>query len=83
MNLRRLGDVVVGTAGDVAGGVVDPRRGLDQLRSALSARTGVALAAGLVVGFLAARSRRPPDPARLTNRAADGSPRRPDGAAPA
>ncbi|MGK5740358.1 hypothetical protein [Micromonospora sp. URMC 103] len=61
MNLGRFGDVVVGTAGDVAGSVVDPRQGLKQLRSARSARTGLVLAAGVVLGYLAARARRGPD----------------------
>ncbi|MFI6231221.1 hypothetical protein ACIBCR_28390 [Micromonospora echinospora] len=58
MNLSRLGDMVVGTAGDVAGSVVDPRAGLGKLRSAVSPRSVVTLTAGLLVGFLLARSRR-------------------------
>ncbi|WP_416904352.1 hypothetical protein [Micromonospora echinospora] len=58
MKPGKLGDVVVGTAGDVAGTVVDPRAGLGKLRSAVTARSVVTLAAGLLLGFLLARSRR-------------------------
>ncbi|RGC66753.1 hypothetical protein C5N14_22055 [Micromonospora sp. MW-13] len=57
MNGDRLGDVLVGAAGDLAGAVVDPRRGLNQLRSAVSGRALFIMAAGLVVGYLLARSR--------------------------
>ncbi|MEU5943000.1 hypothetical protein ABZ807_28395 [Micromonospora sp. NPDC047548] len=56
----RFGDVLVGTAGDMAGTVVDPRQGLSKLRSALSGRAAVMLAAGLALGYLVARSRRAP-----------------------
>ncbi|WP_406045655.1 hypothetical protein OG799_14960 [Micromonospora sp. NBC_00898] len=58
MNGGRLGDALVGAAGNVAGTVVDPRQGLSHLRAALSGRTLVTVAAGLVVGYLLARSRR-------------------------
>ncbi|WP_446220383.1 hypothetical protein [Micromonospora sp. IBHARD004] len=58
MDSGRLGDMLVGAAGNVAGTVVDPRKGLGQLRSAVSGRALVTVAAGLVVGFLVARSRR-------------------------
>jgi hypothetical protein len=58
MNTGRLGDVLVGAAGNVAGAVVDPRKGLSQLRSAVSGRTLATVAAGLLIGFLVARSRR-------------------------
>ncbi|MEU4660422.1 hypothetical protein AB0F83_01565 [Micromonospora chalcea] len=57
MNLGRLGDVVVGTAGDVAGSVVDPKAGLGKLRSAVTPRAVVLLGAGLFLGYLVARSR--------------------------
>ncbi|MEU8264043.1 hypothetical protein AB0C02_25900 [Micromonospora sp. NPDC048999] len=52
----RLGDLAVGTAGDIAGTVVDPRQGLGKLRSVVTVRALVAGAAGLAVGFLLARS---------------------------
>ncbi|WFE35162.1 hypothetical protein [Micromonospora sp. WMMD975] len=58
MDRGRFGDVVVGAAGDVAGSVVDPKAGLGRLRAAVSARTFVTLAAGVVLGYLAARSMR-------------------------
>ncbi|KAB1916263.1 hypothetical protein [Micromonospora sp. AMSO31t] len=56
MNLGKLGDVLVGTAGDVAGSVVDPRAGLGRLRSAVGPRAAVTLAAGLLLGYLMAQS---------------------------
>jgi hypothetical protein len=58
VNLGKLGDVVVGTAGDVAGSVVDPKAGVGKLRSAITPRVVVTLAAGLLLGYLWARSRR-------------------------
>ncbi|MEU3453413.1 hypothetical protein ABZ671_07395 [Micromonospora sp. NPDC006766] len=58
MQTDRLGDLVVGTAGDIAGAVVDPRQGLSKLRSVVTVRSLVAVAAGLAVGFLLARSAR-------------------------
>ncbi|MFE9690247.1 hypothetical protein [Micromonospora sp. NPDC005806] len=58
MKADRLSDVVVGAAGAAAGTVVDPRQGLARLRAALTARTLATVAAGLVAGFLLARSRR-------------------------
>ncbi len=58
MNLGKLGDVAVGTAGDVAGSVVDPKAGAGKLRSAVRPRAVVTLAAGLCLGYLLARSRR-------------------------
>lgn len=58
MNTDRLGDLVVGVAGDVAGTVMDPRAGLTKLRSMVTGRTLITVAAGLAVGFLLARSRR-------------------------
>jgi hypothetical protein len=58
VNLGKLGDVVVGAAGDVAGTVVDPRAGLGRLRAAVTPRAVVMLTAGLLLGFLLARSRR-------------------------
>ena len=57
MNVGKLGDVVVGAAGDIAGSVVDPRAGLGKLRSAVTPRAVVLLTAGLVLGYLLARSR--------------------------
>ncbi|MFI7427675.1 hypothetical protein ACIBPB_11885 [Micromonospora sp. NPDC049836] len=57
MNLGKLGDVVVGTAGDVAGSVVDPKAGLGRLRAAVTPRGMATLAAGLLLGYLVARSR--------------------------
>ncbi|MFD2765332.1 hypothetical protein [Micromonospora eburnea] len=58
MRTDRLSDLVVGAAGNVAGAVVDPRQGFNMLRSAVSSRTVVTVAAGLVVGFLLARATR-------------------------
>ncbi len=58
MKTDRLGDLVVGTAGDIAGAFVDPRQGLSKLRSVVTVRALVAVTAGLVVGFLLARSGR-------------------------
>ncbi|GIJ26393.1 hypothetical protein Vqi01_15550 [Micromonospora qiuiae] len=58
MNLGKLGDVAVGAAGDVAGSVVDPKAGAVRLRSAVTPRAVVMLAAGLFLGYLLARSRR-------------------------
>ncbi|SCF09538.1 hypothetical protein GA0074695_3436 [Micromonospora viridifaciens] len=58
MNTDRLSDMVVGTAGDIAASFVDPRQGLNKLRSVVTPRALVAVAAGLVVGFLLARSGR-------------------------
>ncbi|MBY8870644.1 hypothetical protein K7640_02160 [Micromonospora sp. PLK6-60] len=52
-----MDDVAVGAVGDAAGAVVDPREGLRRLRGGLG-RRGVALGAGLVLGFLVARARR-------------------------
>ncbi|MDM4719298.1 hypothetical protein QTQ03_06685 [Micromonospora sp. WMMA1363] len=57
MNMGRLSDVLVGAAGDVAGTVVDPRAGLGRLRAAASASGMLTLTAGLLLGYLAARSR--------------------------
>ncbi|SBT45873.1 hypothetical protein GA0070621_2454 [Micromonospora narathiwatensis] len=58
MRTDRLSDIVVGAAGNVAGAVVDPRQGLSRLRSAVSTRKVITVAAGLVVGFLLARAGR-------------------------
>lgn len=58
MNLDKLGDMVAGTAGDVAGSVVDPKAGLGRLRSALTPRGVVTLIAGAFLGYLVARSTR-------------------------
>ncbi|MFJ8579872.1 hypothetical protein [Micromonospora sp. NPDC093277] len=58
MRTDRLSDLVVGAAGNVAGAVVDPRQGFSKLRSAVSVRTVITVAAGLVVGFLLARAGR-------------------------
>ncbi|MBQ1016822.1 hypothetical protein KBX71_02965 [Micromonospora sp. D93] len=58
MNLGKVGDMVVGTAGDLAGAVVDPRAGMGKLRSALTSRAVITLTAGLLVGYLVARSKR-------------------------
>lgn len=55
MNVSRMSDVVVGVAGDVAGAVADPRMGLARLRAAATGRAVMAVAAGLIAGFLAAR----------------------------
>ncbi|TDC00302.1 hypothetical protein E1091_05155 [Micromonospora fluostatini] len=57
MERGRFGDVVVGTAGDVAGGVVDPKAALGKVRATTGPRTLLALAAGLALGYLLARSR--------------------------
>ncbi|MDG4811116.1 hypothetical protein O7634_30525 [Micromonospora sp. WMMD1120] len=57
MNLGRLGDVVVGTAGDVAGSVVDPKTGFGKLRAAITPRVVVLLGSGLFLGYLLARRR--------------------------
>ncbi|WFE39836.1 hypothetical protein [Micromonospora sp. WMMD998] len=57
MNLGKLGDVVVGTAGDVAGSVVDPKAGLGKLRAAVTPRAMVLLGGGLFLGYLVARAR--------------------------
>ncbi|MEV0001702.1 hypothetical protein AB0H28_05365 [Micromonospora sp. NPDC050980] len=57
MNLGKLGDVVVGTAGDVAGSVVDPKAGLGKLRAAVTPRAVVLVGGGLLLGYLVARSR--------------------------
>ncbi|SCL37840.1 hypothetical protein GA0070624_6009 [Micromonospora rhizosphaerae] len=58
MKRGRIGDVVVGTIGDVAGTVVDPRRGFGQLRSAVSGRAITLGLAGLAAGLLIACVRR-------------------------
>ncbi len=58
MNVGRLGDVMVGAAGDAAGTVVDPGTGLRKLRSVLSVRAVASLAAGVLLGYLVARSLR-------------------------
>ncbi|MFI2651429.1 hypothetical protein [Micromonospora fulviviridis] len=58
MNIGRLGDVAVGAAGDIAGAVVDPRAGLGRLRSAVTPRSLVLLAGGLLLGYLLSRRRR-------------------------
>ncbi|MFI6133798.1 hypothetical protein [Micromonospora sp. NPDC051141] len=58
MDRGRLGDVVVGAAGDVAGSVVDPRAGVSRLRSAMTARGVAMLSVGALLGYLAARSMR-------------------------
>ncbi|OKI49609.1 hypothetical protein [Micromonospora sp. CB01531] len=55
MNKSRFSDVVVGAAGNVAGAVVDPREGFTRLRAAVPGRTLATVAAGLVIGYLAAR----------------------------
>ncbi|MEV6811576.1 hypothetical protein [Micromonospora sp. NPDC051296] len=55
MKLDRFGDVVVGAVGNAAGTVVDPGTGIGRLRSALSARAMVSLAAGVLLGYLVAR----------------------------
>ncbi|MDG4801416.1 hypothetical protein [Micromonospora sp. WMMD980] len=56
MDRGKLGDVVVGAAGDVAGSVVDPRAGLGRLRSAVTSRGVTTLTVGALLGYLAARS---------------------------
>lgn len=56
--MRSLGEVAVGAVGDVAGAVVDPGTGLSKLRSAVTPRAVALLAAGLLGGYLVARSRR-------------------------
>ncbi|WBB67747.1 hypothetical protein [Micromonospora sp. WMMD812] len=58
MNIGRMGDIVVGAAGNAAGAVVDPRGGLTQLRSALTGRLLASVAVGLVIGYVVARSAR-------------------------
>ncbi|WP_168215322.1 hypothetical protein [Micromonospora sp. MH33] len=58
MNIGRLGDVAVGTAGDIAGAVVDPRAGFGRLRSAVTPRSVALLAGGLLLGYLLSRRRR-------------------------
>ncbi|SCG62380.1 hypothetical protein [Micromonospora inositola] len=58
MKRDRIGDVVVGAIGDVAGAVVDPRRGFSQVRSAVSGKTAAMVLAGLAAGFLIARGLR-------------------------
>ncbi|PSK66631.1 hypothetical protein B0E53_01431 [Micromonospora sp. MH33] len=58
MNFGKLGDLAVGTAGDAAGSVVDPKAALGRLRSAVTPRTVVTLTAGLLLGYLVARPRR-------------------------
>ncbi|GHJ54187.1 hypothetical protein [Micromonospora chersina] len=58
MNFGKLGDLAVGTAGDVAGSVVDPKTGLGRIRSAVTPGLMVTLATGLLLGYLLARSRR-------------------------
>ncbi|MFG1779499.1 hypothetical protein ACGFIR_24965 [Micromonospora sp. NPDC049051] len=50
-----MGDVVVGTAGNVAGAVVDPREGLSRLRAVATGRTVSILVVGLIIGYLATR----------------------------
>ncbi|MFE9656459.1 hypothetical protein [Micromonospora sp. NPDC006431] len=55
MDKSRFSDVVVGAAGNVAGAVADPREGFTRLRAAVSSRTLATVAAGLVIGYLAAR----------------------------
>lgn len=56
MNRGKVSDMTVGAVGDLAGAVVDPRAGLGKLRSALTSKAGVTLIAGLLVGYLVARS---------------------------
>ncbi|MFC0005563.1 hypothetical protein [Micromonospora siamensis] len=58
MNLGKLSDAAVGTVGNLAGGVVDPKAGLGKLRAAVTPGRAVTLAAGLLLGYLVARSRR-------------------------
>lgn len=58
INLSRLGDVLVGTAGDLAGTVADPREGFGKLRSVLSIRVVTTVGLGLLLGYALARSRR-------------------------
>ncbi|MEV0397970.1 hypothetical protein [Polymorphospora rubra] len=58
MKLERLGDAVVGTVGDAAGAVVDPRAGLGRIRAAMSSRALIGVAAALVAGYLVGRLRR-------------------------
>ncbi|MFG3602633.1 hypothetical protein [Micromonospora chersina] len=53
-----MSDSAIGAAGDIAGAVADPRRGLTRLRAAATGRTVTIVAAGLVIGYLAARLRR-------------------------
>ncbi|MCW3819332.1 hypothetical protein ONA91_33310 [Micromonospora sp. DR5-3] len=50
-----MSDVIVGAAGNVAGAVADPREGLTRLRAAATGRTATIVAAGLIIGYLAAR----------------------------
>ncbi|MFJ8690706.1 hypothetical protein [Micromonospora wenchangensis] len=56
MDHGRLGDLVVGAAGDVAGSVVDPKAGLGRLRSAVTPGGVVTLTLGVFLGYLAARA---------------------------
>jgi hypothetical protein len=55
MNVSRMSDVLVGAAGNVAGAVVDPREGITRLRAAVTGRALATAAAGLIIGYLAAR----------------------------
>ncbi|MEV0731200.1 hypothetical protein [Polymorphospora sp. NPDC050346] len=56
--MSKLGDTVVDAVADAAATVVDPRAGLDRLRSGFPSRTVAVLAVGVAIGYLVARSRR-------------------------
>lgn len=53
----RLGDVVVGTIGDAAATVADPRQGWGQLRRKALSPAVVGFGVALVVGYLLGRRR--------------------------
>ncbi|MGR6318803.1 hypothetical protein Q2K19_31990 [Micromonospora soli] len=50
--------MLVGTAGDLAGTVVDPREGFGKVCSVLSIRVVTTVGLGLLLGYALARSRR-------------------------
>ncbi|MEU5946798.1 hypothetical protein ABZ793_14700 [Micromonospora sp. NPDC047465] len=58
MKRSRIDDVIVGGIGDAAGTLVDPRRGLGQLKSSVSGKQIALVLAGLVLGLLISRRRR-------------------------
>ncbi|MFG3701195.1 MYXO-CTERM sorting domain-containing protein [Micromonospora sp. NPDC047620] len=58
MKRSRIDDAIVGTIGDAAGTLVDPRRGLGQLKSSVSGKPIALVLAGLFLGLLISRRRR-------------------------
>ncbi|ASW55234.1 hypothetical protein [Plantactinospora sp. KBS50] len=58
MTRERLADTVVGTIGDAAGTVVDPKEGLSQARRKASVPTAALVGIALIVGYLLGRRAR-------------------------